>query len=222
VIQYLHIQKNYSLAQRLVFLFIYSSFNCFKAEKEAKNPDEGGRYLKNLLIIAAVFCLPLATPDSVTANIHPEYRHGSNQVKKSKPLKVVRGWMTYYYGPLPGQSRYKHGSYKKEINNCGKGEETATGTRPTKGRTISVNFEIFPKGSVLRITNTKTGKSFIGVAEDTGQTMQAHLDGSWIDNFAGHGEGALIATEEGGKQPVLIELIKKPKKDWKKSLLAAR
>jgi len=130
--------------------------------------------------------------------------------------------MTHYYGPEPGQRRYKHGSYEKEVINCGEGIETASGTKPQAWKTISVNKKVFPYGSVLRITNIKTGKSFIGYAEDTGQTMQESKDGSWIDRFTGHGEKGLTATYVGGKQPVLIELIQLPEKHKKKVQVAAR
>ncbi len=178
--------------------------------------------MKNLLIIAAVFCLPLVLPDLVFANIPSEYRQRSHHAPKKKSIKSVIGWMTHYYGPERGQRKYKHGSYKKEVRNCGTGKETASGTKPQAGKTISVNSDVFPYGSVLRITNLKTGKSFIGIAEDTGQTMQEFDDGSWIDRFTGHGDEGLTATFVGGKQPVLIELLQLPKKHKKKVLVASR
>jgi 3D (Asp-Asp-Asp) domain-containing protein len=180
--------------------------------------------LKNLLIIAS-FLLTLVAPDLVVANIPVEYRQRPVKVslpRRSKPLKAVRGWMTHYYGPKPGQKHYQHGSYRKDVKINGKGVRTASGTKPISGKTISVNFEVFPEGAVLRITNLKTGKSFIGIAEDTGETMNEYQDGSWIDRFTGHGDSGLAAAKSEGKQPVLIEMLSKPKKHQRRMLVASR
>jgi len=162
------------------------------------------------LVAAMFFCFPLllARPVPVNANIDPEVRQGIVLLKSVKGIRVVRrlaGIATGYYSPQKGQKKYACGSYVKEVQLNGKGGETATGGKPRIG-TISANLKLFPPKTLLRITDTKSGRQVYGVVEDTGSAMirnQRHVD-IWM----GEGQMGLNESVEWGKRAVVIEVIK--------------
>lgn len=126
---------------------------------------------------------------------------------------------TAYYSPEKGQKRYSKKpngqmrTYWEEIRLQGEGKVTASGHRPRIG-TIAVNKGRFPYGSILRVwQKNKTGKYeviFIGIAEDTGETM---INNKWhIDIYMGKGELGLARAEKFDvRHDLIVEVLQEVK-----------
>ena len=103
--------------------------------------------------------------------------------------------LTVYYGP---DSR---GRYHKKIN--GKGEKTATGTKPRYG-IVAADPKVFPMGTKLLIKDPLDGQKRIFVVEDKGSRVK----GLHLDFFTGFGKIGKDRADAIGLKYVEVEVIK--------------
>ncbi len=113
---------------------------------------------------------------------------------------IVTVTATAYYGPLPGQSNYKTGSYEGDINMNGTGI-TKSGKKVQVGH-IAADWSIFPEGTRLYIPGYGEG-----VVEDIGGS----IIGNRIDLFMGYGERALEKALQWGVRDVEVTMLKDKK-----------
>jgi len=119
--------------------------------------------------------------------------------------------VTAYYGPKPGQTRYAHGSLRKDIRVNGAGKETRSGTVPAIGTAVA-DWRVLRRGVKFRIVdcdvslgekNLKPVSEIIFTVEDTGGGVKGHH----VDIFTGFGnEGCETAVNFGSRRYV-IEVV---------------
>ena len=117
------------------------------------------------LIFILVFFIIILLP--VNSKAKPkiegyEYKYITTKVKVTKKIYLGNFWITHY---CPCSQC------------CGPngGKVTASGTKPTAGRTVGVNPKLIPYGTKLKIGNKKSKITY--VAEDTGGGIGwKHLD----------------------------------------------
>ena len=103
--------------------------------------------------------------------------------------------LTVYYGP---DSR---GRYHKKIN--GKGEKTATGTKPRYG-IVAADPKVFPMGTKLLIKDPLDGQKRIFVVEDKGSRVK----GLHLDFFTGFGKIGKDRADAIGLKYVEVEVVR--------------
>ncbi|HLM84212.1 MAG TPA: 3D domain-containing protein [Candidatus Bathyarchaeia archaeon] len=127
-------------------------------------------------------------------------------------LKRIPVIATMYYAPEKGQERYVRGSYKKDVQLNGKGEETFSGTKPDLG-TAAADWQILKKGTNFRLLECDDillgryhhipAQNIIFEVQDTGSGVK----GRRIDLFAGRGDHGRKIAEKFGSRKMVIEVI---------------
>ena len=169
--------------------------------------------IKKILLIITILCLGITTPITSYAEDTNTIESatvitGKSKKKKSK-YKII-GYETKYVKvkvkvkkkKLLGTFYITHYCPCAQCCGAGGGKVTASGTRPTAGRTVGVNPKLIPYGTKLQI-----GKKDGYVAEDTGGGI------GWyhLDVFCNSHQEALNAGVQHEKVYVVTYKTKKKK-----------
>lgn len=122
----------------------------------------------------------------------------SSPAEQYDVIKTVEVLATKYIKPKREDYETKK-DYLNAIKINGKGEETATGTKPRIG-TIAANLNRFPEGTLVRI---EAADIPLGIIEDTGATMRKNSN--CIDIFSVSKKDA----EQWGRKLVTMEILVK-------------
>lgn len=168
-------------------------------------------------ISIVLFCLALSGQPIPFFKEKPEISSLPNDVEvdetktKAKSAKQMTVLITAYYGPRPGQAKYFHGSFSKDVRINGAGKGTRSGKVPRIG-TASANWKLLRRGTKFRILdcdiilNTKPPtpvKNIIFEVQDTGSKIK----GKHIDIYVGESDTGRQNAEKIACRKHLIEII---------------
>jgi 3D (Asp-Asp-Asp) domain-containing protein len=128
-----------------------------------------------------------------------------------KVVKRLNVYVTAYYGPRRGQSKYAHGSFKKDVRINGAGKETRSGKFPEIGF-AAADWKVLKKGTKFRILSCnvllgqetpKPVSDMIFTVEDTGGGVK----GKHVDIFTGFGDAGCVIAAKFDCRRYAVEVV---------------